>query len=120
MMDRCRPRIARMSADKKRKEMKGPLAPERVAAILVELRKAYPDVVCALNHKSAWELTVATILSAQCTDVRVNLGDSGSVQGVSYTEGYGCRFPAGAGGADSDHWIFSREGEEHSGRGAGW
>jgi endonuclease-3 len=50
-----------------------PLAPERVAAILAELRKAYPDVVCALNHKNAWELTVATILSAQCTDVRVNL-----------------------------------------------
>jgi endonuclease-3 len=44
-----------------------------VAAILVELRKAYPDVVCALNHRNAWELTVATILSAQCTDVRVNL-----------------------------------------------
>ena len=52
---------------------KNPLAPERVTAILVELRKAYPDVVCALNHKNAWELTVATILSAQCTDVRVNL-----------------------------------------------
>jgi len=50
-----------------------PPAPERVAAILAELRKAYPDVVCALNHKNAWELTVATILSAQCTDVRVNL-----------------------------------------------
>ena len=44
-----------------------------MAAILVELRKTYPDVVCALNHKNAWELTVATILSAQCTDVRVNL-----------------------------------------------
>jgi endonuclease-3 len=44
-----------------------------VAAILEELRKAYPDVVCALNHRNAWELTVATILSAQCTDVRVNL-----------------------------------------------
>ena len=50
-----------------------PTNPERVAAILVELRKAYPDVVCALNHENAWELTVATILSAQCTDVRVNL-----------------------------------------------
>jgi len=44
-----------------------------VAAILEGLRKAYPDVVCALHHKNAWELTVATILSAQCTDVRVNL-----------------------------------------------
>ena len=46
---------------------------ERVTAILKGLRKAYPDVVCALHHTSAWELTVATILSAQCTDVRVNL-----------------------------------------------
>ncbi len=57
----------------KRAKTKKPLAPERVAAILAELRRLYPDVVCALNHKSAWELTVATILSAQCTDVRVNL-----------------------------------------------
>ena len=52
---------------------KKPLAPERVTAILAALRKQYPDVVCALNHKNAWELTVATILSAQCTDVRVNI-----------------------------------------------
>jgi endonuclease-3 len=58
---------------KRQRGTKSPTNPERVAAILVELRKAYPDVVCALNHKSAWELTVATILSAQCTDVRVNL-----------------------------------------------
>jgi len=57
----------------KRVKTKKPLAPERVAAILAGLRALYPDVVCALNHKNAWELTVATILSAQCTDVRVNL-----------------------------------------------
>jgi endonuclease-3 len=50
-----------------------PLAPERVAAIQDGLEKAYPKAVCALNHRSAWELLVATILSAQCTDVRVNL-----------------------------------------------
>jgi endonuclease-3 len=50
-----------------------PLAPERIAAILDGLKKAYPHAVCALNHRSAWELLVATILSAQCTDVRVNL-----------------------------------------------
>jgi endonuclease-3 len=62
-----------VSAKKKRSGTVNPTSPERVAAILKELRKAYPDVVCALNHKSAWELTVATILSAQCTDVRVNL-----------------------------------------------
>ncbi len=52
---------------------KGPLAPERVAAILKALDEAYPDAVCALNHRSPWELLVATILSAQCTDVRVNM-----------------------------------------------
>ena len=49
-----------------------PLAPERVAAILAALRKAYPNVVCALTHKNAFELTIATILSAQTTDVGVN------------------------------------------------
>lgn len=49
------------------------LAPERIAEILKRLRAAYPDVVCALNHRNAWELMVATILSAQCTDVRVNM-----------------------------------------------
>jgi len=52
---------------------RNPTDPVRVAAILKVLRETYPGVVCALNHKNAWELTVATILSAQCTDVRVNL-----------------------------------------------
>ncbi len=57
----------------KRGKTAKPLAPERIAAILDALEKAYPHAVCALNHRSAWELLVATILSAQCTDVRVNL-----------------------------------------------
>jgi endonuclease-3 len=52
---------------------RGDLAPERIAAILKALDEAYPDVVCALTHRSPWELLVATILSAQCTDVRVNM-----------------------------------------------
>ena len=62
----------RTTATAKRKT-KGPLAAARVAAILAGLKKLYPDAVCALNHRDAWELTVATILSAQCTDARVNL-----------------------------------------------
>ncbi len=49
-----------------------PLAPERVAEILKRLDQLYPDVTCALTHKSAWELLVATILSAQSTDATVN------------------------------------------------
>ena len=49
-----------------------PVAPERVAEILKRLNQLYPDVTCALTHASAWELVVATILSAQSTDVNVN------------------------------------------------
>jgi endonuclease-3 len=49
-----------------------PVAPERVAEILKRLNDLYPDVTCALTHASPWELLVATILSAQSTDVNVN------------------------------------------------
>ncbi len=47
--------------------------PERTAEIIRILNETYPNAVCALHHRNAWELLVATILSAQCTDVRVNL-----------------------------------------------
>jgi endonuclease-3 len=57
----------------KRKSTSRDLAPERIAAILKALDEAYPDAVCALTHRTPWELLVATILSAQCTDVRVNM-----------------------------------------------
>ena len=50
-----------------------PLAPERVSEILKRLEATYPGATCALKHNNAWELLVATILSAQCTDVRVNM-----------------------------------------------
>ena len=49
-----------------------PLAPERVAEILRRLDQRYPGATCALKHQSAWELLVATILSAQSTDATVN------------------------------------------------
>jgi endonuclease-3 len=49
-----------------------PLAPERVQEILLRLDATYPNATCALHHDNAWELLVATILSAQCTDERVN------------------------------------------------
>jgi endonuclease-3 len=45
----------------------------RVATILRRLDKDYGDAECALHHESAWQLLAATILSAQCTDVRVNM-----------------------------------------------
>jgi endonuclease III len=44
----------------------------RVQKILATLDRMYPGATCALHHSNAWELLVATILSAQCTDKRVN------------------------------------------------
>ena len=41
--------------------------------IIARLKREYPDATCALQHHSALELVVATILSAQCTDARVNM-----------------------------------------------
>jgi endonuclease-3 len=46
--------------------------PKRVAAILAGLDAAYPNATCELTHDNAFQLLIATILSAQCTDVRVN------------------------------------------------
>lgn len=43
------------------------------AEIIRRLRREYPDAHCALNHTSPFELLIATILSAQCTDARVNI-----------------------------------------------
>jgi endonuclease-3 len=45
----------------------------RVRLILRRLNQDYPNVDCALDHKTPWQLLAATILSAQCTDVRVNI-----------------------------------------------
>ena len=44
----------------------------RIDGILQRLDKMYPGATCALHHRNPWELLVATILSAQCTDKRVN------------------------------------------------
>lgn len=46
---------------------------ERAKSIFDRLRRAYPDAHCALDHANAYQLLVATILSAQCTDARVNM-----------------------------------------------
>src|SRR5580700_8779717 len=66
---------AAMASTKKaaKKPRRNPLAPERIGAILDLLAAAYPNAECALHHRNAWELLVATILSAQCTDARVNM-----------------------------------------------
>jgi endonuclease-3 len=48
-------------------------AKARVTAVVEELKALYPDARCALDHADAYQLLVATILSAQCTDERVNM-----------------------------------------------
>ena len=45
----------------------------RTKEVIKRLKRAYPDAHCALNHTNAFELLIATILSAQCTDARVNI-----------------------------------------------
>src|SRR4029077_2203018 len=66
--------VAKKPAANKAGKIKGynPLAPERIQGILQHLDALYPQARCALHHHNAWELLVATILSAQSTDANVN------------------------------------------------
>lgn len=48
-------------------------AKRNASRVVRALRKDYPDAVCALKHQDAFQLLIATILSAQCTDERVNI-----------------------------------------------
>lgn len=59
--------MAKSKLPRKSKQQK-----ERAEEILRKLYEHYPDAHCELNHRNAFELLIATILSAQCTDVRVN------------------------------------------------
>ncbi len=63
----ARPRAAKKRTRESLEEKK-----KRAARVFRRLAKAYPDARCALEHGSPLELLVATVLSAQCTDVRVN------------------------------------------------
>ena len=68
----AKPVQAKTASGKPGKNGYDPVAPARVQDILNRLDQRYPNVTCALHHKNAWELLIATILSAQCTDVMVN------------------------------------------------
>ncbi|HWP85519.1 MAG TPA: endonuclease III [Terriglobia bacterium] len=63
---------ARRPAKRKSKAVSSKSDPRRIAELLRRLAKAYPDAKCALKHENPFQLLVATILSAQCTDERVN------------------------------------------------
>jgi endonuclease-3 len=61
----------------------------RVGQIIRALKKAYPEATCALNHASPFELLIATILSAQCTDERVNIVTANLFRKYRKPEDYG-------------------------------
>lgn len=61
---------------------------KRALRITRALKRAYPQARCALNHASALELLIATILSAQCTDERVNLVTAGLFRKYRTCEDY--------------------------------
>ncbi|MEK6300179.1 MAG: endonuclease III [Acidobacteriota bacterium] len=61
---------------------------QRTRKIIAKLRKAYPDAHCSLNHANAFELLIATILSAQCTDERVNIVTAGLFRKYRSCEDY--------------------------------
>lgn len=65
-------RSVKRAAVKKTAATAGGTDPKRVAAILAKLDEAYPAASCELKHENAFQLLISTILSAQCTDVRVN------------------------------------------------
>ncbi|HEY6490436.1 MAG: endonuclease III [Terracidiphilus sp.] len=67
------PKKTAAAVTRKTPALRNPLTSERIDEILRRLDEAYPDAECALRHRTPWELLVATILSAQCTDVRVNM-----------------------------------------------
>jgi endonuclease-3 len=66
-------KAAKAKTKKTLKTKYDPVSPARVSEVLKRLAEMYPNATCALHHRNAWELLVATILSAQCTDVRVNM-----------------------------------------------
>ena len=67
-----KPRLKKPAAKKKPAKRLAP-AEQRAPEIYERLQKEYPDAKCALDHRNPYELIVATILSAQCTDKRVNM-----------------------------------------------
>ncbi len=66
------PREKKTTAQGRARAASGPERARRARALLARLQKDYPDAACSLTHASPLQLLVATILSAQCTDERVN------------------------------------------------
>jgi len=89
-------KISKKSAKRRTAPAKGPRGtdPARVRAILQKLDEAYPHATCALKHANSFQLLIATILSAQCTDERVNMVTPGLFQKYRDAKGFAYANPA--------------------------
>ncbi len=74
-------------------------APQRIGPIITRLKRRYPEARCALDHQDPLQLLVATILSAQCTDARVNL----------VTKDLFAKYHTARDYADADPAVFEQE-----------
>src|SRR3989449_9598902 len=97
-MDKTTKQTARAPQRSRRRESPAELR-ARARRIVARLERAYPDARCALNHSNALELLVATILSAQCTDARVNM----------VTPHLFARYKSAAAYAAADPKVFEQE-----------
>ncbi len=85
----------------------------RTRRILRELAKLYPDAHCALHHANALQLLVATILSAQCTDVRVNIVTPALFKHYPDAAAFAAADISGAGKAHPVNWLLPQQGAKH-------
>src|SRR2546422_10883225 len=97
-MDKTFKRAARVPKRSRRRESPAELR-ARARKIVARLERAYPDAQCALDHTNPLELLVATILSAQCTDARVNM----------VTPTLFAKYRSAADYAAADPQVFERE-----------
>ena len=89
-----------------------------MAEILRRLDRMYPGATCALHHHNPWELLVATILSAQCTDKRVNEVTPGLFAKYPTPARFRRRAAGGAGAGYPQHGLLQQQGQIDCGRGA--
>ena len=90
-------------------------AKRHAAQIVRRLKAAYPDAHCALDFKTPLELLVATILSAQCTDVRVNIVTKDLFRKYPDAEAFAAAQAGRTGAGDSEHRLLPQQGQEHQG-----
>ena len=75
--------------------------------VVTRLKADYPDAKCALKHRSAFQLLIATILSAQCTDERVNLVTKDLFRKYPKPADFAAAPLADIETGHQEHWLFS-------------